>query len=232
MLERIAQLAIHAPRRVIAVALLVMVGTAVFGIPVAKSLSAGGFEPDCWLRARDETVGRQVRSGRHADLITVSSNAGAQSGAAPTSPPTSSHAAQFALCGTGDVAVDGTAVRCASLISKDGKTGLIVAGITGGESGAQKKAEALQQQLVHDRDGVTVRAGGDAIDDTQVKDQTKKDLKLMEAIAIPLSFLVLVWVFGGMVAAALPLAVGGFAIFGSMAVLRAVSFAPRSRSSR
>ena len=47
----------------------------------------------------------------------------------------------------------------------------------------------------------------------------------MEFIAIPLSFLVLVWVFGGLVAAALPLAVGGLAIFGSMAVLRAITFA-------
>jgi RND superfamily putative drug exporter len=42
----------------------------------------------------------------------------------------------------------------------------------------------------------------------------------MESIAIPLSFLVLVWVFGGLLAAALPLAVGGFAILGSLAVLR------------
>ena len=48
---------------------------------------------------------------------------------------------------------------------------------------------------------------------------------MMESIAIPLSFLVLVAVFGGLVAAALPLAVGGFAIFGSMAVLRAITFA-------
>src|SRR6202008_988604 len=55
--------------------------------------------------------------------------------------------------------------------------------------------------------------------------QTQKDLKLMESIAIPLSFLVLVWVFGGPVAAALPVAVGGFAIFGSMAVLHAITFA-------
>src|SRR4051812_1812195 len=46
----------------------------------------------------------------------------------------------------------------------------------------------------------------------------------MESIAIPLSFLVLVWVFGGLMAAALPLAVGGFAILGSMAVLHAITF--------
>ena len=44
MLPGIARLAIAAPRRIIAAALLVMVATAVFGIPVTKSLSAGGFQ--------------------------------------------------------------------------------------------------------------------------------------------------------------------------------------------
>ncbi|NKE30692.1 MMPL family transporter, partial [Mycobacterium tuberculosis] len=44
MLHRIAHLALAAPRRVLAVAALVMVAAGVFGIPVAKSLSAGGFQ--------------------------------------------------------------------------------------------------------------------------------------------------------------------------------------------
>ena len=44
VLQRIARLAIAAPRRIIAIAILVMVGAAIFGIPVAKSLSAGGFQ--------------------------------------------------------------------------------------------------------------------------------------------------------------------------------------------
>ena len=59
----------------------------------------------------------------------------------------------------------------------------------------------------------------------QVNSQSEKDLLLMESIAIPLSFVVLVWVFGGLMAAALPLAVGGFAILSSMAVLRAITYA-------
>jgi putative drug exporter of the RND superfamily len=45
----------------------------------------------------------------------------------------------------------------------------------------------------------------------------------MEAIALPLSFLVLIWVFGGVLAAAVPLAVGGFAIAGSIAMMRALA---------
>src|SRR5882724_12136925 len=44
VLPRIALLAIAAPRRIIAVALLVMVACGIFGIPVAKHLSAGGFQ--------------------------------------------------------------------------------------------------------------------------------------------------------------------------------------------
>src|SRR3979490_1518745 len=44
MLRRIARLAIAAPRRILAVAALIMVAAALFGVPVAKTLSAGGFQ--------------------------------------------------------------------------------------------------------------------------------------------------------------------------------------------
>jgi RND superfamily putative drug exporter len=43
LLQSIATLAIAAPRRTLAVAALVMAAAGVFGIPVAQSLSAGGF---------------------------------------------------------------------------------------------------------------------------------------------------------------------------------------------
>ena len=44
MLQGIARFAIAAPRRIIGVALLVFIAAAVFGIPVAESLSPGGFQ--------------------------------------------------------------------------------------------------------------------------------------------------------------------------------------------
>src|SRR5271167_4346616 len=44
LLHRIASLAIAAPRRTLALAALVMVAAGIFGVPVAKSLSAGGFQ--------------------------------------------------------------------------------------------------------------------------------------------------------------------------------------------
>jgi putative drug exporter of the RND superfamily len=227
MLEGIAQLASRAPRRIIAIAALVMVGTAVFGIPVANSLSAGGFQdPTAESAQAAELLAGKFDQGDMQMLITVSSNDGAQSGAVRavgTDIVTRLHNSPYVAQVISPWTASPSVVE--SLISKHGDTGLIVAGIRGGQNGAQLNAEALTSELVHDRDGVTVRAGGDAIAATQINQQTQSDLKLIEFIAIPLSFLVLLWVFGGLVAAALPLAVGGLAIFGSMAVLRAFTFA-------
>jgi RND superfamily putative drug exporter len=227
VLEGIARLTIAAPRRIIAVALLVMVGAGIFSIPVTKSLSAGGFQnpaSESWqaARLRSEKFGQ----GDMQMVITLTCGAGAQSPAARAlgadlvrALQASPHVAYVSSAWT-------TSPRAApALISKDGKTGMIVAGITGGESDTQKYAKQLANQLVYDRDGLTVRAGGDAMTYVQVNSQSEKDLLLSESIAIPLSFAVLVWVFGGLVAAALPLAVGGFAILSSLAVLRAITYA-------
>ena len=112
----------------------------------------------------------------------------------------------------------------ADLVSKDGKSGLIVANLKGGENNAQNYAKRIAARVVHDRDGVTVRAGGAAMVYDQINRQNERDLLLMESLAIPLSFLVLVWVFGGLLTAALPVVLGGLAIVGSMSVLRLISF--------
>ncbi|MBS1693362.1 MAG: MMPL family transporter [Actinobacteria bacterium] len=225
MLAHIAAMAIRAPRRIIAVAVLVMIGAALFGVPVTTRLSAGGFQDptsESWQAARmlSDTFGR----GDMQLLITVTSDAGVDSAPARDA-ATDIVAALQSSPHVGDVSSAWTAPPplAPALVSKDGKTGLIVAGVTGGESGAQRNAKAITDRLVRDRDGVTVRAGGEAMTYVQITRRIEIDLLLMESIAIPLSFVVLVWVFGGVVAAALPVAVGGFAILGSMAVLRAVT---------
>src|ERR1700709_2059593 len=44
LLQRIALLAIAAPRRVLAVAVILVAAAGIFGVPAAKSLSASGFQ--------------------------------------------------------------------------------------------------------------------------------------------------------------------------------------------
>jgi RND superfamily putative drug exporter len=226
MLRRIALLAIAAPRRILVVAALLMVAAAVFGIPVAKSLSAGGFQdPTSESAQATKLLTEKFHQGDMQLLITVTAPDGVKASNATTGATDivnhlkqSPHVADVTSPWT--VPPQGAA----SLTSEDGKTGLIVAGITGGENDAQKYAKALADDVVHDRDGVTVRAGGVAMVYAQINAQTQRDLLLMESIAIPLSFLVLVWVFGGLIAAALPMVVGGMAIVGSMSVLRLLTF--------
>jgi RND superfamily putative drug exporter len=226
LLLRIARLAIAAPRRIIAVALLVMVATAVFGIPVTKSLSAGGMkDPTSQSAQAQQMLSETFGQGDLQLVISVTSAAGAQSPAAQAVGTDIVRQLQNSpFVDKVDSAWTSPQAAAPALVSRDGKTGLIVAGITGDESEAQQHAKTLTAQVVRDRDGVTVKAGGEAMVYVQVNGQSEKDLLLMESIAIPLSFVVLVWVFGGLLAAALPLAVGGFAILGSMAVLHAVTF--------
>jgi uncharacterized membrane protein YdfJ with MMPL/SSD domain len=226
VLQQIARLAIRAPKRIIAIALLVMVATGIFGIPVTKSLSAGGFQdPTSQSAKAKQLLVDKFGQGDMQLVISVTSERGAQSPEA-RSVGTDIASQLSDSPHVADVTSAWTAPPSAApaLLSTDGKTGLIVAGITGGESEAQKYTKELTGRLVHDRDGVSVKAGGEAMIYVQINGQSERDLLLMESIAIPLSFIVLVWVFGGLLTAALPLAVGGFAILGSMAVLHAVTF--------
>jgi putative drug exporter of the RND superfamily len=226
MLNTIARTAIAAPRRVIAVALLIMVGAAVFGVPVTNSLSTGGFrDPTSQSWHASQLLRDKFGAGDMQLALAVTSDAGVASQSARTAGDALVVLLERLPYVT-DVKSAWTVPPSAAraLISADGKTGLVVAGITGGESGAQQHAKDLLDLLPH-FDGVTVKPGGEVVTYAQIIDQTKKDVLVMEVIAVPLSFIVLAWVFGGLLAAGLPLAVGVCAIVGSMAVIRAITFA-------
>jgi uncharacterized membrane protein YdfJ with MMPL/SSD domain len=226
LLHRIAELAIAAPTRTLAIAALVMVAAGIFGIPVAKSLSAGGFQDPTSESARaTKVLTDKFGQGDVQLLLVVTAPDGVASTAArrvgteiADQLSRSAHVTSVTSAWTAPPAA------AASLVSKDGRSGLIVAGISGGETDSQRYADSLSQQFAHDRNGVTVRSGGVAMINAQITKQAQHDVLVMEAIAIPLSFIVLVWVFGGLFAAALPVAIGGMSILGSLAVLRLIAF--------
>ncbi len=227
VLERVARLAITAPRRILAVAALLAVAAAIFGVPVTQKLTAGGFQdPGAESSQAAELLTGRFNQGDMQLLIVVSDPSGAMSPDARrvgteivSALRDSEHVAEVSSAWT----VPQPAA--AELLSRDGTAGLIVAGITGGEKYAQNHAKELVDTLVHDRDGVRVQAGGLAMVNTQITEQSQRDLLVMESIAIPFSFLVLVWVFGGLLAAAVPVVVGVMAILGSLAVLRLITMA-------
>ena len=227
MLNQIAKMAITCPRRVIVVAALLTLALAIFGVPVANSLSASGFQDPTSESARaSQLLTDKFGQGDTQLLVTVSTPDGVDSPAARAAGTeivdqltSSPHVVNVVSPWTTPPQA------AADLVSKGRNTGLIVAGIKGNESDQQRYAEELSSQVTHDRNGATVRTGGAAMVNVQITKQSQRDLLVMESIAIPLSFLLLVWVFGGLIAAALPVAVGGMAIFGALAVLRTISFA-------
>ena len=225
MLHRIAQRALRSPRWILAIAALLMVATAIFGIPVANHLSAGGFQdPTSESAHAGRILSEKFDQSDQQLLITVTDPAGVDDGQARIA-GTDIAARLDASPNVLSVTSPWTSPPAAAqeLISKDGKTGLIVATVAGGEDKAQGYAAALAGEVIGDRDGVVVRAGGTAMIYRQITEQTTRDLVRMESIAVPLSFLVLVWVFGGLVAAALPMMVGLMSILGAMSVLRLIT---------
>ncbi|MBV8347802.1 MAG: MMPL family transporter, partial [Mycolicibacterium sp.] len=226
VLQWITRLAIVAPRRIVAVAALGMVAVGIFGVPVAKSLSASGFQdPNAESSKAAQLLTDRFARGDMQLLIVVSTPAGFDSAAARATATQivgklrgSPHVATVTSPWTAPPPAAG------ALTSRDGKSGLIIAGLTGGATSEQTYAKTLSDEVGHDRDGVTVRPGGTVMVNVQTIEQSQRDLLLMESIAIPLSFIVLVWVFGGVLAAALPVAVGGMAILGALAVLRVITF--------
>jgi putative drug exporter of the RND superfamily len=230
MLHQIARLAIAAPRRILAVAALVMVAAAIFGLPVAKSLSPGGFQDPASESARAiHVLTDKFGQSDQQLVILVTAPGGAQSAEArqvgtDIVDRLKRAAGVFNVSSAWTAPATNPGHLAADLVSKDGKSGLIVANLKGGENYAQNYAKTLSKQVVYGRGAVAVRAGGVATVYAQINHQNERDLLLMESIAIPLSFLVLVWVFGGLLTAALPVGLGGLAIVGSMSVLRLISF--------
>jgi putative drug exporter of the RND superfamily len=218
-------MAIASPRRVLVVAALLTLALAVFGVPVANSLSASGFQDPTSQSARAaQLLTDKFGQGDVQLLVTVSTPGGVDSAAARAAGTEivdqlrrSPHVVNVTSPWTAPPQA------AADLVSKDRTSGLIVAGISGDEASQQKYAKELSARVTRDRNGATVQTGGVAMVNVQITEQSQRDLLVMESIAIPLSFLVLVWVFGGLIAAALPVAVGAMAIVGTLAVLRTIS---------
>ena len=226
MLRSIAGLATAAPRRILVIAGLLAVLLGVFGVPVADKLSPSGFQdPTAESSRAARLLTEKFGQGDVALVFVVTAPDRYDSAAAKvTATSIIDRLTQSRYVATVTSAWTAPPPAAAALLSADKRSGLIVTGIVGAEAQQQARTKELTEDLVGERNGVQVRAGGTAMVNLQVTEQSKRDLLLLEAIVVPLSFLVLIWVFGGLFAAALPVGVGVLAILGSLAVLRAVTF--------
>jgi RND superfamily putative drug exporter len=225
MLSRFARLALSAPRAVLLGALAVLLLTGLFGIPASLKLPAAGYDAPGTESARaDQILQRDLNAGGHAVVITVRSEEGADSAQARARGHAIVEALRSAPYVHNVVSYWSTPPPLKdSLRNKHGDVALVIAHIAGDDEQAQSRADTLVTPLVGDRDGVAVEAGGQPLVYDAGGRQGREDLFLMESIAFPVTFLAMVWVFGSIAAAIVPLAVALLAVAISAASLSLIN---------
>jgi RND superfamily putative drug exporter len=109
----------------------------------------------------------------------------------------------------------------ATLRSTDGKAAYIIVYGDNDPFSAegQKLGELFQKNYDGSYDGLTLYAGGAAVVGHAITEKISDDLKIAELISIPLTFILLAFVFGALAASAMPLIVGVAAILGAFFIL-------------
>jgi hypothetical protein len=105
-----------------------------------------------------------------------------------------------------------------ALIATDGQSAFVV-GEVDADADSSDVAPAAEEAFAGQGD---VELGGVVIADDQIATQAEDDLRRAEVLAFPLLLLLSLIFFRGLVAAALPLVLGGIAIVGSLAAMRAI----------
>ena len=185
MLHRITVLIIAAPRRVLAVTALLMLVAGVFAVPVTKSLSAGGFQDPSAesSRATQMLIDKFGQSDMQL-IFMVTAPDGVYGPAARAAGADIAEYLNNAPHVTGVVSAwTAPPPGAGSLISVDGNSGLVVAGVSGGEKEAPQRAQvmadAVTESALRAHRDVTVLAGGSAMVFAQINSQTGRDLLVM-----------------------------------------------------
>ncbi|MGA3218034.1 MAG: MMPL family transporter [Acidimicrobiales bacterium] len=231
MLNAVGRVATARGRLVLVATLLVVLAAGAFGGSAVSHLSSGGFtDPSSPSTKADALLSSQFHQGEANLVFLVHSPSGVNSPAARTvgAALVRDLADHRYVSGVSSYWSAPAATR-SGLESRDGRYGLVTASVAGSDSLAPSRGEAIAEEYAGTRDGVTVTAGGATVINYQINRQVSHDLAVAESVAVPLTLLALLAVFGSALAALLPLVIGGVAIVGTLAVLRLLTlFVPVS----
>ncbi|MCW2679314.1 MAG: putative rane protein [Frankiales bacterium] len=219
LLTRLAGLAVARRRIVLVTTALFLALAGVLGGGVAAELSGGGFDdPDAESVRAAQLLEEQFGSGVPNLVLLAEARAGVDDPAAV--------AAGEALVkrlsaepGVVQVTSWWTSGRPDSLKAQDGSSAVVLARLTGGDETAVDRVEELAPSYRGNFQGLQVQVGGQAEVFSEVGHTIERDILRAEAIAIPITMVLLVIVFGSAVAAALPLLIGVMSILGTFLVL-------------
>ncbi|WP_406346074.1 MMPL family transporter [Streptomyces sp. NBC_00648] len=205
------------------VSAVVVVLAGIGGLGVENRLVHGGFADPGAQSSRAERLVAEHFPAADDDLVLLLRGAGPVDSAQLTSLGSELTRRAERTPGVRAATSYWTAGRAPSLRSRDGSIGLVTLSLRGDEDDRAKTAERLVPDVRRHARGVTVMAAGSAQVQSEVGKQTAHDLLLAEAIATPITLVLLLLIFGSAVAAALPLVIALLSILVSRAVLNALA---------
>ena len=221
----LARLIVARRRFVLIAALMVAALAGAFGGSVAKNLSNGGFnDPHAESTAAQEIVEQRFGAGTPNLVLLVTAADGSVDSAASAAAGrrlTEELAKEPGVSGTTSY----WSLQAPPLKSNNGSEALVLARITGDEDAVRERIEELSPVFSRADPAATlqVQVTGEAEVFRQVGSTIEADLKRAELIAIPITLILLVLVFGGLIAAGLPLFVGALTVLGTFAVLQVIN---------
>ncbi|SDM27887.1 putative drug exporter of the RND superfamily [Lentzea albidocapillata subsp. violacea] len=220
LLERIGH-GVFRRRILVLVAVVVAIGLALpFGSDVTERLSEGGITATNAEATRaDNILNKDFKAGAPHLVFLVKTPGSVEDPAA----------VKFGTELTDRLAKESGVVQAESFWSlngapplrgEDSKSAMVLVRLAGDENEVSKATTRIVPNIVGKRDGFTVEATGVAQVRAEVNTQSDEDLVRAELIAAPLTLLILLLVFRGVIAALTPLAVGGLAVVGALVMLK------------
>ncbi|MGV3758122.1 MAG: MMPL family transporter [Actinomycetota bacterium] len=222
MLAALARVAIARRRLVLVLATVTFVVAGGLGGGVAQELSSGGFEDPSSESARaDDVLLETFGAGVPNVVLLVEARDGTVDDLAVAGTALTEELA--AEADVADAVSYWTLGGAPPLRSEDGTQALVLARIEGDEDHVAERIEDISPAFTRDEAAFTVAVGGFAEVFRQVGHSIEEDLLRAELIAIPITLLLLLFVFRGVVAALLPLAIGGLSVVSTFLVLRVIN---------
>jgi uncharacterized membrane protein YdfJ with MMPL/SSD domain len=220
MIDRCARLATQRTRRILLIAGAVFLLAAAIGVPVVtilKSESSDFQDPQAQNQQVLREVERATGQAAYYGVAALVSSAG-DVRSDPAAQAQATHVVALLARQPGfQRALDYPATHLPVLVSRNGHETLVLAAFATRDRSAAA-VERIRPQLAH----AGVRLGGNDVAFNEINERTSSDLARAEMFALPILLLLSFWVFRGLIAAALPLLVGGFAIVITFLLLRLI----------
>ena len=193
---------------------VVLVLFGVIGAGAFGKLEAGGFEDPSSDSSHAAAISRAHFTASPNLVLVVTPDDGKLDSSASAAAGT---ALTKALATYTDVTIAGSywTTPAPALAATDRSSGLILVVIAGDQSQMVSRGADLSKQFSGRQGGVTVKIGGQAGVFSDINTHVSSSLVFAESIAIPVTMILLLLVFGSLVAALLPLLIGTFAIVGT-----------------